>query len=576
LGEGKLKKILRLNALKETYSYQNEPEEWKYLGGRSLTSTIISQEVEPWCDPLGNKNKVVMAIGVLGGTPAPCSGRLSIGGKSPLTGTIKEANVGGTAGVRMAAFGLKAIIVEGYRIEDKNQLKVVHISKDGVKFYPAREISEKCNYEAVEVLRQRFGKNSAVIIVGPAGVRGYSNSTIAVTNIEGIPSRHAARGGLGAVLASKGVKAIVLSDEKAEKKDEYSNYDTFRRISREWASKLASSKKILQDYGTANLILPMNDLGCLITRNFSSGTFEYAMDISGEKLRNNCIQRGGKMGHPCHPGCPIRCSTVYMDEKGNYLTSALEYETIGCVGSNCGIGNLDVIARIDRFCDEFGLDTMEIGDTVGVAMESGLIKFGDEEGFLKLLEEIKNDTVLGKVLANGTAVAGKVLGAKRIPVVKNQGLSAYDPRGLKGTGVTYITSPMGADHTAGNVLPGRQGYSQASIHPHESKDQYKLSREIQELTAVCDLTGLCFFVGANLETVDYLTALFKAKFGEEFTRERIIDLGKETIKQEREFNKKAGINEAYDKLPEFFYSEKLPPHDLVFDIPKEESDKVFV
>jgi len=570
-----LKKILRLNAVTGKYSFKDESEEWKYLGGRSLISTILTQEVNPWAEPLGDMNKIIISLGIIGGTMAPCSGRLSIGGKSPLTGGIKEANVGGTAGVRMAALGLKAIIVEGDSITNNNQLKIVHICKDKVEFYPANDLAEKCNYEVVKKLREKFGKKSAVIVVGPAGIRRYSNSTIAVTDIDGIPSRHAARGGLGAVLASKGVKAIVLADEKADESEEYYDFTTFKKVSFEWMTKLAKSKSVLQNYGTANLILPMNELGCLITRNFSSGSFEKANEISGEKLRKNCIERGGKLGHPCHPGCPIRCSTVYMDENGNHLTSALEYETIGCVGSNCGIGNLDTIAKIDRFCDEYGLDTMEFGDTIGVVMESGLIEFGDEEGVLGLLEEIKKDTVLGKVLGQGTGVTGKVLGVRRIPVVKNQSLSAYDPRGLKGTGVTYITSPMGADHTAGNVLPGRAGYSQPSIHPHESNDQYKLSREIQELTTVCDVVGLCFFVGATLETVDYLSQLLKAKFGKEFTRQQIIDLGRNTIKQEREFNRKAGINEAYDKLPEFFYKEKLAQYNLVFDIPKEETDKVF-
>jgi len=334
-----------------------------------------------------------------------------------------------------------------------------------------------------------------------------------------------------------------------------------------------STKKTLTDYGTASLIEPMSNLGCLPTNNFSSGTFKGTSSIDANKLQKIIRQRGGKQGIPCSPGCVIRCSKRYNDVNGNYLTSGMEYETIALMGANCGIDDLDIIAQMNRFCDDIGLDTMEMGVTMGVIMESGLINFGDGEKALAILKQIKDKTILGRLIAQGAALTGKVLGVRRIPVVKNQGIPGYDPRGLKGTGVTYITSPQGADHTAGNCLPGRVGYRQKTkkiLDVQKADGQVALSRDLQIMTAVCDFTGLCFFVGTTKETMKIVAELINAKHGIKLDIKNIINMGREILKIEKEFNKRAGFTIADDKLPEFFYNEKLSPNDLLFDVPEKE------
>ncbi|KKM09922.1 aldehyde:ferredoxin oxidoreductase [Clostridiales bacterium PH28_bin88] len=551
---------------------EETPALYRDLGGRGLTSRVLLDEVDPTCDPLGDGNKLVIAPGLLAGTVAPCSGRLSVGAKSPLTGGIKESNAGGTVAQKLARLGIKAVIIEGKPAAGPYLLE---INKRGARLVAAGEYRGMGNYALMGILRERYGPRCGFLTVGPAGEHGYALASIAVSDPEGRPSRHCGRGGMGAVLGARGIKVVVVDDSGCAGVD-VADPDSFRRVSREWAQGLVKGRKILTDYGTANLVLPMNALGGLPTRNYQAGTFEQAGEISGERLQEVIIQRGGKPSHACHPGCVIRCSNVYHDHEGNYLTSSLEYETIGLLGANCGIGDLDAIARMDRFCDDFGIDTMETGVTMGLAMEAGLVPFGSAGGVCGLLQEMKNGSVLGRVLGQGAAVTGRVLGVRRVPAVKGQSLSAYDPRGLKGTGVTYATSPMGADHTAGNCLPGRTGFrpeTSGGFPPHQDEGQDQLSRDLQVMTAVCDLAGLCFFVGVSRENMDVTAQLLGAIRGSSLTGEQVLDLGRQVLVTERTFNRLAGISEVHDDLPEWFRREPLPPHHLTFGVPREKLRK---
>jgi len=573
MNEGQL--IFRIDMKRKKILKQVVPEKYFLLGGRGLTSKILLDEVDPTCESLGQKNKLVIATGLLGGTIAPCSGRLSIGGKSPLTGGIKESNSGGTAATKLAKLGIKAVIIED--IPEDSEWYSIKIGFNRIEIISDKDIIGADNYETVKYFQNKHGKKIAVISIGPAGENKFQTATISITDMEGLPTRHCARGGLGAVMGSKKIKAILIDDTKApgiEIKDKI----RFKQIAKDWIKKLIPAKKTLNEYGTASLIDPMNSLGCLPTNNFSIGSFKKASLKNADKLQMLIKQRGGKQGIPCHPGCVIKCSKKFNDVNGNYLTSGMEYETLALMGANCGIDDLDIIARMNRFCDEIGLDTMEMGVTLGVIMESGLINFGDGEEALKLLQQTRKKTILGRLIAQGAALTGKVLGVRRIPVVKNQALSGYDPRGLKGTGVTYITSPQGADHTAGNCLPGRIGYRPETskiLDVQKPEGQGDLSLDLQIMTAVCDFAGLCFFVGSTKETMEITAELINAKYGIRLDINDIVEMGKEVLRTEREFNKRAGFTDVDDQLPEFFYSEKLPPNNIEFDVTKEEIDKLF-
>ncbi len=563
-----MEKILRVNMTRLQISQAEVPSEYKFLGGRGLTSRMLLDEVDPRCEALGPDNKVILAPGLLTGTVVPCSGRLSIGAKSPLTGTIKESNVGGTAAQALTRLGIKALVIEGMPQSDNKYL--LRLDREGAALVPAPELADMGNYRLAETLLAKYGPDNSIISIGPAGGQQLPVASVAVTNIEGQPSRHAGRGGMGAVLGSKGIKAVVVSSKGDFKKQPVQS-EAFRKVAQGFGKNLVASKKALTNYGTAVLVNLINNVGGLPTNNFSQGTFAGVESLSGEKLAAICQERGGTTGHACHRGCVIRCSNIYHDAQGSYLTSGLEYETIALMGSNLGIAGLDQVAAMDRICDDLGLDTMEMGAALGVAMEGGVLSFGDAGGAQRLLvETAEGKTVLGRVLGQGATVTGKVLNVLRVPAVKGQGMSAYDPRALKGTGVTYATSTMGSDHTAGNALPGR-----GKVDLRKPEGQVQLSLSLQVMSSVCDILGICIFVGPVEESMVVCAELLTAFSGECWGQEEVLALGRNLLKTEVEFNSKAGIGPVYNDVPEFMRKEALPGTDLVFDVDRDELENIF-
>lgn len=554
--------FVRVNMISLDITVETVSMEYSGLGGRGLTSKLLADEVNPRCFALGKDNKLVIAPGLLTGTNAPSSGRTSLGAKSPLTGTIKESNVGGSAGQYLAGHGIKAVVVEGIPLEKHSWILV--ISDSGIKLDMNDNLKGLGNYQTVEALRREYGSDSSVICIGPAGEVGAALASVAVSDLEGRPARHAGRGGIGAVMGSKGIKAIVIS-RPAVVVVEAADPEKFRNTTAEFAKALAHSTKALNKYGTALLVNVINEFGGLPTRNYSTGRNEQVGAIGGEKLLELCNERGGKTGHACSRGCVIRCSNVFNDETGNYVTSGLEFETIALLGSNCGLNDLDSIAQLDRMCDDLGIDTMEMGCALGVAMEAGCLPFGDFLGMKEAISGIVSGSYLGKILGQGTAITGKVLGVERVPTVKGQSLSAYDPRALKGTGVTYATSPMGADHTAGNCLPSRRGPD-----ARKPDGQIELSRDTQVIAMACDMLGLCIFVGIVPENVPVFATLASAFTGKEISSETLLEQARQILKTEKAFNREAGISEGQNDLPSYFRTEPLPNNGLVFDVPFEE------
>ncbi|MFP4168190.1 MAG: aldehyde ferredoxin oxidoreductase family protein [Desulfonatronovibrionaceae bacterium] len=575
-------RLLRIDTEKKTSSFQEAAGDYAGLGGRALTSKIIRNEVPPTCHPLSADNKLIAAAGLLTGTIAANSGRISVGGKSPLTKGIKESNSGGAFAQKMAKLDILGLVLEGKPAEEARP-SVVFINKDEVRIESAPELAGLGTYDTVARLTEKYGPDAGIMVIGPAGENLLLGASIQFTDPKGRPARAAGRGGLGALMGSKKIKAVVVDDSGC-KAPEMADKNAFKDAAKRWAKILTEhpvTGQGLPSYGTSILINIINEAGALPTKNFREGRFEFAQDISGEKMVELINERGGVTKEGCHAGCVIQCSQEFRDAGGKYVTSGFEYETVWAFGANTTIRDLDIIAQMDRACDDIGLDTIEMGNTIAVAMEKGIVDWGDGPAALKLLERTRDPgDYLGRIIGNGAAFTGEALGVDRVPVVKRQALPAYDPRAVKGVGVTYATSTMGADHTAGYAVCQNILKVGGDVDPLCKGGNVETSKALQIATAAVDSTGLCLFVAfAVLDTEDALevvSRMISARFGINFTPEDVTKAGTAVLQDELAFNQAAGLTAASDQLPEFFSKEKLPPHGTIWDYTAEELQKAKV
>ncbi len=568
-------KLIRVDLSSKTIKTEAVPPLYVGLGGRGLIAAVINAEVPPHCDPLGPENKLVFAPGLLGGTQLVNTSRIAVGAKSPLTGTIKESNAGGTFGDAAGRLGITGIIVQG---QDPEGLSILTIDAQGnAALLDAAELKGMRTYALVEKLVARFGPHQAIMCVGPAGEARMRAASIQSTDTKGRPCRAAGRGGLGAVMGSKGLKAVVL-DQRGKAADIIADPKAFEQASRAFAKAVRSnpfSGQVMPRLGTAGLVAPVNSMGGFPSYNATRGVFDGWEKISGEHMAEVIAKRGGRTTHRGCSKCIIRCSNEFVDQQGKYVTSSLEYETIWSMGGMTGIDDLDTIARLDFLCDDIGIDTMSTGVGVAVAMDAGFRPFGDGRAAIEIVEEIGRATPLGLIFGDGPAAVGRHFNHHRIPVVKGQSISGYDPRAMQGNAVTYATSPMGADHTAGNVVAE---YVAGRLDPLQPKGQVEASRASQIAMAVVDSMGLCVLAShvlASPEGSRAFTQAINAKLGTRFEPQTLGEMGLQVLRAEREFNRKAGFTRKDDRLPRFFYEEPLPPHNTVVTISDEEMDRTF-
>jgi aldehyde:ferredoxin oxidoreductase len=562
--------VWRVNLRTQSVSKEAVPDAWVELGGRGLIARILLDEVDPGCEPLGLGNKLIFAPGLLVGHMLSSCDRISIGGKSPLTRGVKESNAGGSTGLQMARLGIKVLIIEG-QPEDQGW-RVLYLSKQHTRFESADGVKGLGIYDSARRLIERYGDKVAMSLIGPGGETCLHAAGIQNLDKDRVPSRIAARGGLGAVMGSKRLKAIIFDGAEGEKPPIY-NLEAFKNAQKEFNQALMNHPQthIYRDYGTAAMPGMSNGFGGLPTRNFSRGRFEDVEKISGEWMRDLLLKRGGdsEPTHACMAGCTIRCSNVFGGEDGKAIVSPLEYETIGLLGPNLEIANLDTIARMCWEINDMGLDSIEIGAALGVAAEGGLLEFGDAAQAMKLIQGIREAVPESLMLGNGAAHTGKQLGVTRVPAVKGQAMSAYEPRAIKGTGVTYATSPQGADHTAGLTIRAKVDHLDPAI-------QVELSRKAQINMAGYDTLGACVFAGNGFAAApETIRDLLNARYNWQVESDILQQLGQETLRLERKFNQGAGFTEKDDRLPEWMKHEPLPPNNSVFDVPDAELDSIF-
>ena len=553
---------IRVNVKEKTAIRNAVKAEYNGIGGRSMIAQFLTDEVNPKCDPLGVENKLIFCTGVFAGTKLTTAHRLSIGGKSPLTGGIKEANSGGDFAYLMAKQGIRSIIFED--LPSSDNWSVLYIDENGAPTLDSAEGFVGLNtYPLFEKLRIKYGKDVSIAGIGCGGERQYKIAAVMISEyMTGLPCRAAARGGLGAVMGSKKIKAIVIAKPAKAFEPSYADKESFDKACLAFNKGLVDNigLKGLKEVGTVVNIDMTSRKAVLPTRNFSGDFSKVAKTLTSDVFLDTLAQQGGSNKHACQPGCVIHCSNRYHDKDGNYVTGGFEYETIALCGANLEIGDYDVIAKIDRMCDELGVDTMDTGAAIGVCMDNGLLEFGDAEGALGLIQQMNDGTEFGRILGDGCYATGKHLGAKRIPTVKKQAISGYDPRMTKGTGVTYATSPMGADHTAGlTAAVPMDGTSKAG--------QILLSQKIGKISTLGDSTMCLFAAMGGAANMPLLFQMYGTLYGIRPTPENFfVKLTTATLKLEKDFNRAAGFTDEDDKLPEFFSTERAPATGSVFDI----------
>lgn len=523
--------------------------------GRYLIAKTLLEQGVAQVDPLAPENPLIFSAGPFAGTSFSNANRTSVGCKSPLTGGIKESNGGGTFSYGLGQLHLAGLTLYGA----SDEWVVIHLKKDGsISFDDATPYLKKGNFAAAEALHERYGKKVTLALCGPVGEYQGLLAGIAFSDSDSRPSRLAARGGVGAVMGSKRVKAIVVDLDKIpqlhDRKKSMANIRTY-------AQKLQGDSIVMNFYnalGTMGMADVQNYMGGLPVRNFSAGQFTdtgggETFKMGAEYIGALNSSRGGSQTHACMPGCVIQCSNVYVDANGKEVVSPVEYETLGLLGTNCGIGEPDDLAALNEIANDLGVDTIETGATLAVLMEAGLASFGQVGWMKSALQEIKAGTEQGRLWAQGTARVGQHYQVKRVPVIKKQAISAYDPRVIEATGVTMMVTAQGADHTAGNA-------PRLNTRAMDPDEIMAVSLREQILSAANDSLGLCIFGRSvtNVQT-EFIANAINDAHGTNLSGDFFFELGRETLKLEWEFNKQAGFTAQDDELPAFFYEEPLPP-----------------
>ena len=529
-----------------------EGERLARAGRYLIAKTLLEREVAQ-LDPLSPENPLIFSAGPFAGTNFSNANRISVGGKSPLTNGVKESNAGGNF-----AFALGQLEISGLTLNDvSNDWVVLRLHAGGnVSFDPAEEVLGKGLFETARMLYEKYGKKVGMGICSPVGEYGGLLAGVAFTDPEGRPTRIAARGGLGALMGSKKVKAIVADQVKMPTFHDRKNL--MGKI-RQYTALLKNDAAVqnLNRTGTALVADLTNHIGGLPVNNFSTGQqvsdSSQAFKMGGDYIREQNIARGGETTHACMPGCMIQCSNVYVDTEGKEIVSPLEYETIGLLGTNCGLSEPDELAELNRIANDLGIDTIEVGGLIAALMDAGHGKFGDKDFMKTALHDIGAGNERGRLLAQGTARVGEHYNLARVPVIKSQTISAYDPRVVEVTGISMMLTAQGADHTTGN-LPTMDCKGKST------QDLLEASMDAQVNCAAGDSIGLCVF-GRSVTNINHpmiieaLNDALGTKLPETFLR----SLGKETLQLEDLFNQAAGFKTSDDELPAFFYEEALPP-----------------
>lgn len=530
-------KVLRINLTEKKASTEPLRMDFaeKYIGSKGLVIRYMYEELQPGIDALGPDNKLFLTTGPFTGTPVPCSGKLSVAAKSPATGTMNDCSIGGHAGIRIKFAGYDMIIFEGQLAEPG----YVVIEDDEIKFVDAGDLWGKGSHEAESILAEEYGREFSILSIGPAG---ENLSNMACINSDYY--RQAGRGGIGAVMGSKKMKAILVKGTGGVKvPDIVKTTDRILEILHE--DVLQEDNTFVYDAGTTAFLEACNDGGILPWKNFSDTTDEKWTEYNGDVLMES---REGKRG--CG-SCGLGCGNFL--KIGDAVCEGPEYETISVAGPNAGIRDPYAIVKFNQVADDMGLDTISAGDTIIWAMEmteKGLhdfgIKFGDGEGMLRLLKEMATRTGVGAQLADGVKIASEKFGGTDFAMqVKGLEYPQYEPRGSWGMSLAYAVSDRGACHMRA-YAPNEEVFA-ASIPPYTPEGKGQMVYNLGEFNAVKFSLCICDFWG----TISYeiMAELLTLVTGREWTPEEMGEVGRRVLNIGRAFNQREGFNRAHDTVP---------------------------
>ncbi|MDN5321973.1 MAG: aldehyde:ferredoxin oxidoreductase [Clostridia bacterium] len=568
---GYMGRFLRVDLTTQQISNQAFSEEVlkKFIGGSGLGAKILFEETNETTNPLGPENVLIFMTGPLVGTNVPNFGRYQVVTKSPLTGAYGEANSGGTWGTMLKRAGIDGIIITGK-------------SSSPVYFYienKKAEIRDASNYWGEDTydldlkLKEELGNDIVTCCIGPAG---ENLVRIAAIMNDGKDGRAAGRCGVGAVMGSKNLKAIVV--KKGNLRPPIVEPEKLKESIRNWAGKIRKNTELLSDYGTAVGLETVEAIGDLPVKNWTEGSFPSVEKVSGEMLKKTLFVKK----YHCAQ-CVIGCGREVKVESGPYRGvegAAPEYETIGMLGSNCLIDDLEAIAKANELCNRYGLDTISTGAAISFAMEAyerGIITerqlggiqldWGNAEAMIKMIHKIAVREDLGYLLGEGTRRAAEKIGglAQELVVhVKGLDLPAHDPRAKYSNALAYATSARGACHLNAFSYEFEDGISMAELGYPETLDRFtirgkaQLVAKLQDLMALFDsLTGCKFIIfGLGDETIKTIVEWLNLVTGWHITREEFLEIGARIVNLKKVYNVKCGLTRKDDVLPYRILSHK--------------------
>lgn len=556
--KGTAGRLLRVNLTeKKVYRQDLDPQLFiDFLGARGLGAKILYQELLPGTGPLGPENKLIFMTGPLEGTLAPGANKITVTFKSPLTGTCSVANCGGHLAVELKFAGYDGIVVEG---KSKDPVYLL-IRDDEVKIKGAPHLWGKTTHDTDKTIRKELdNEDLEIACIGPAG-----ESLVRFACIQADYHREFGRGGAGAVMGAKNLKAIAV---RGTGYVEVEDANMLEEITKKTYRILAEhpKAKIRRLYGTPEMVDTINSLGFWATRNFSEGVFEKADKINGTAMREKVVVAD----RSCF-SCPVACGKISSVEKGPYagtIIEGAEFETLTLLGPNCGIGDIEAIVKAASMCDLYGMDTITTGNAVGFAMECyerGIIdkddtqgielKFGNVEGYLQMIEKIAKREGFGDLLGEGVRKASRKLGAEDLGMhVKGLELPAYDPRGVKGLALNYATAARGGCHMKGITVGPEVSGSNRLL----TQGKARLVKQTQQIMAIIDSLAVCSSMRFALDIEDILR-LFSAVTGLELGKDSAMKVAERILNTERLFNVREGFDRKDDTLPKRFLSEPMP------------------